>query len=49
MEQKDYNTLNQLTQETYDDMQMDYTYDQVGNRLSKTVSKAGTYQYNGAN
>ncbi|MEB2280169.1 DNRLRE domain-containing protein [Lysinibacillus xylanilyticus] len=51
-----YDVLNQLTQETYDGdgMQIDYTYDEAGNRLSKSVKKAGetestAYRYNGAN
>lgn len=49
-----YDALNQLTQEAYDNMQMDYTYDEVGNRLTKTEKKAGktestTYRYNDAN
>ncbi|QPQ35658.1 DNRLRE domain-containing protein [Lysinibacillus sp. JNUCC-52] len=50
-----YDALNQLTQETYiDGPQMDYKYDEVGNRLTKSVKNAGktestTYQYNDAN
>ncbi|MFJ7647045.1 RHS repeat domain-containing protein [Lysinibacillus sp. NPDC097279] len=50
-----YDALNQLTQEAYiEGPQMDYTYDEVGNRLTKSVKNAGktestTYQYNKAN
>ncbi len=50
-----YDALNQLTQEAYiEGPQMDYTYDEIGNRLTKSVKNAGktestTYQYNDAN
>ncbi len=50
-----YDRLNQLTKETYSNgIEIAYTYDDVGNRLTKTkkvnnIVENSTYTYNGAN